>query len=245
MSETMNNELTQDGVEDGHEGGAARRGLSVVQIAVLVAAFAFLGSAIGFVVGERSNGDPLNTVDVGFMQDMGYHHGQAVQMSLLLLDKAEVDRSLQQFAQEIIMDQRYEQGVFAATLSRFGHPSEPDKTVMGWMGDPMPIDHMMGMATEAQMEQLAHLDGDEAEALWIALMCEHHLGGLHMADYAARHGKDSTTTKLAKAMVKNQRSEVLDIQRYRTRQDLPIPEGFTDPLKDPRLNPISFTEKDD
>ncbi len=219
-----------------------RRGLSALQIAVLVAACAFLGSTIGFVVGQRSNDDPLSTVDVGFMQDMGEHHTQAVQMSLLLLDKPEVDGGLKSFATEIIIGQRYEQGVFASTLSRFGHASEPGDTVMGWMGEPYPVDEMPGLATEAQMAELADAEGDDAAALWIALMCEHHLAGLHMADYEARHGSDSTTVKLAKAMVKTQRSEVIDIQRYRTTHDLPIPDGFTDPLDDQRLNPISFTD---
>ena len=42
-------------------------------------------------------------------------------------------------------------------------------------------------------------------------------------------------------MVATQRGEIIDIQRYRTRHGLPIPAGFEDPLKDQRLNPISFT----
>lgn len=233
---------------DGSAAGAAaptRSGLSVAQVAVLVAAVAFLVGAIAYVVGEgRGSADPLNAVDVGFMQDMGYHHDQATEMSLMLLDK-DVDPSLKAFAYEIIVGQRYEQGVYSATLDRFGHSSDPGETAMGWMGAEVPVEEMEGLATEEQLQQLREADGDEAAALWIALMSEHHLAGLHMADHAARHGQDDTTVNLAEATVKNQRGEVIDIQRFRADHDLPIPEGFTDPLEDQRLNPISFDAQAD
>ena len=225
---------------------AARRGLSGWQVLVLVVAVAFTVGAIAYVVGDRSGGaDPLNAVDVGYMQDMGYHHDQAVQMALLLLDKEGIDPNLKAFAQEIVIGQRYEQGIYSSTLDRFGHSSDPGDEVMGWMGEPMPIEDMTGLATEEQMDQLRNAEGDEAAALWIALMSEHHLAGLHMADYAARYGQDRTTKNLAYATVKGQRSEVIDLARYRTDHDLPIPEGFTDPTKDQRLDPLSFREQTD
>ena len=216
------------------------RWLSTGQVVVLIAAVAFLVGAIAYVIGDRSGSeDPLNAVDVGFMQDMGYHHDQATELSLLLLAKDDVDPNLKAFAQEIIIGQRYEQGIYSSTLDRFGHSSDPGDTVMGWMGEEMPIEDMTGLATEAQMDQLRAAKGKEAEALWIALMSEHHLAGLHMADYAARHGQDTTTVNLAEATVKNQRAEVIDLARFRTQHDLPIPKGFTDPTKDQRLDPLT------
>ncbi|HWJ63326.1 MAG TPA: DUF305 domain-containing protein [Acidimicrobiales bacterium] len=225
---------------------ASHRWLSTGQVIVLVAAVAFLVGAIAYVVGDKQgSADPLNDVDVGFMQDMGFHHDQAVQMSLLLLDKEGVDPDLKSFATEVVVGQRYEQGIFSSTLDRFGHSSDVGDTVMGWMGEPQPTDTMAGLATDEQMEELANAEGEDAEALWIALMSEHHLAGLHMADYAARHGKDRTTVNLAKAIVKNQRSEVLDYARYRESHDLPIPDGFTDPTKDQRLDPLSFRDQQD
>ena len=225
---------------------ARRGGLSALQIVVLVAAVAFLVGAIAYVVGDRSgSADPLNDVDVGFMQDMSYHHDQAVQMALLLLAKDDIDPNMRSFATEVVLGQRYEQGIFSSTLDRYGHSSDPGETVMGWMGEPQPAATMTGLATEEQMQQLEDATGEEAEALWIALMSEHHLAGLHMADYAARHGKDETTVNLANAIVKNQRSEILDYARYRKDHDLPIPDGFTDPTKDQRLDPLSFREHHD
>jgi uncharacterized protein (DUF305 family) len=223
-----------------------RSGLSGLQIVVLIAAIAFLVGAIAYVVGDRSgSADPLNDVDVGFMQDMSYHHDQAVQMALMLLAKDDIDPNMRSFAQEVVIGQRYEQGVFSATLDRYGHSSDPGDSVMGWMGEPQPADTMPGLATEAQLKELQDATGDDAEALWIALMSEHHLAGLHMADYAARHGKDETTVNLANAIVKNQRSEILDYARFRKDHGLPIPKGFSDPTKDQRLDPLSFREHHD
>lgn len=213
----------------------------------LALAFAVLGGAIGWTVAS-SDDDPLSATDVGFMQDMDYHHTQALQMSKILLFKDGIDRNLNGFAEEILADQRYEQGLMNAILARFDYPVDPFSvdpelgTAMGWMGPEYPRDEMAGMATEAQMDELEAAEGDEAEALWIALMTEHHLGGLHMADYEARHGSDETVRNLAETMVSNQRSEVIDLNRYRTRKDLPIPEGFDDPMTDQRLNPLSLNE---
>ena len=222
---------------------APRPGLSAGKVAALVAAVAFLAGAIAFVVGERSAADePLSATDVGFMQDMGYHHDQATQLSLILLDKPDVDRSLKSFAQEIIIGQRFEQGIFTALLDRYGYPTEAGDEVMGWMGEPIAIEDMPGMATDEQMAALQEAEGEEAEALWIALMSEHHLAGLHMADHQARYGSDETTVNLAEAIVKGQRSEIVDLDRWRRSNELPIPEGFDDPMEDQRLDPMSFRD---
>jgi uncharacterized protein (DUF305 family) len=210
--------------------------MSGLQVAVLVVAVAFLAGAVAFVLGENRGGaDPLNAVDVGFLQDMSLHHDQAVEMSLMLAGKDDVDPALAAFANEILVDQRYQQGIFSATLDRFGHSPDPGDEVMGWMGSPMPASEMTGLATPAQLAALREAEGEEAAALWIALMSEHHLAGLHMADHAARHGSDATTVNVAEGIVKTQRGEILDLARYRERVGLPIPEGFDDPTTDPLM----------
>jgi uncharacterized protein (DUF305 family) len=90
------------------------------------------------------------------------------------------------------------------------------------------------------MNELQAATGRDAEALFIALMSEHHLGGLHMADYEVRHGKDKLVRRLALAALKSQRAEVIELNLYRKANNLPIPAGFTDPTQDPRLNPIGL-----
>lgn len=187
--------------------------------------------------------DPFNEADVGFMQDMIYHHNQAIQMSKILLFQEGIDRDVRAFAEEFISDQRFEQGIFNALLARFGHPvTNPDGTAMGWMGPPFPVDQMAGMATEEQMQTLRDADGDELVTWFIALMSEHHLGGLHMADVVIREGRDEALRNIARGMLSNQRDEILDLGRARERLGLPIPEGFGDPTTDQRMNPLSLNE---
>jgi hypothetical protein len=43
--------------------------------------------------------------------------------------------------------------------------------------------------------------------------------------------------------VKNQRSEVMDLARYRERVGLPIPEGFDDPTQDQRMDTQTFRDQ--
>lgn len=216
----------------GSDGSQDTRGLGPLRIAVLVVAVAFLAGAVGWALGGRDT-DPLNATDVGFMQDMSLHHEQAIQMSILLLDKDDVDPELGLYAVEIIMSQRFDQGLFNATLDRFGHPSAPGDTVMGWMGHGIPADQMPGMASAEQMRQLRDAGGAEAESLWIALMSDHHIGGMHMAQQAGERGQDETVVGLARATKQIQADEVLELARYRARHDLPFPDGFTDPVEHP------------
>lgn len=215
--------------------------LTAGRAVVLAVAFAFLAGTVGYLVGHRTaDADPLSAIDVGFMQDMIFHHDQANRMSLILLGKDDVRPSLHGYATEIIMDQRQQQGLMNATLDRFGHDSEPGATSMGWMGHtPVPPEQMDGMASESQIDELTEASGDRAEELWIAMMSEHHLGGIEMADVEARRGHDRTTRNLAGSMVTTQRGEIIDLARYRASKHLGIPKGFTDPLRDPRLNPAS------
>ena len=203
-----------------HGTETTRSGMGPGRLAVLVAAVAFLAGAIGWAVGGRQS-DPLIT-----------KAGRITRAALLLLGKEDVDSDLLQYAQEIVISQRFDQGVFNATLDRFGHRSAPDDTVMGWMGHAMAPDEMPGLATEDQMRQLRQASGEEAAALWIALMSEHHLGGMHMAAEAVDRGQDQTVVNLARGNQTVQADEVLELSRYRLRNGLPIPDGFTDPVED-------------
>ncbi|MCU1455123.1 MAG: hypothetical protein JWN46_3269 [Acidimicrobiales bacterium] len=216
--------------------------LTAGRVVVLIVAFVFLAGAVGFTVGHRQAArDPLSAVDVGFLRDMSYHHEQAVQMSLLLLGKPGIDTNLRSFAQEVLLDQRYEAGIMQATLDRFGHDTRVGSRVMAWMGPALAPDQMPGLASPAEMARLRSATGGTASSLWIALMSRHHLGGIHMADFAARRGHDARVRNLALAMAKNQRSEIVDFGGLRQRLGLPIPAGYTDPTKDPGLAPLALT----
>src|SRR5690606_8091084 len=90
----------------------------------LAATFAFLGGAVGWILADQEE-DPLSATGIGFLQDLHFHHTQALQMSKILLYKDDIDRNLKAFAEEFLADHRFEQGLFNATLARFGHPVDP------------------------------------------------------------------------------------------------------------------------
>src|SRR3954463_13691527 len=83
------------------------------RLIVLGLALMFLGGSIGYFVTKRSDAPPgAGSVDVGFLQDMRYHHDQATQMALTYLEKpaAQQDPQLRIMASEILLGQQLEAG---------------------------------------------------------------------------------------------------------------------------------------
>ncbi len=204
-----------DNVDDDDDGGEfwwhARWRLVVLGLAVL-----FLGGSIGYFVSQRADATPgAGSVDVGFLQDMRYHHDQATQMSLIYLQKplAEQDPQLHIIATEILLGQQLEAGAMVQLLHEFGQPdSNESGTGMAWMSEPFPIAQMPGMATADQLAALKAASGVEADRQYAQLMLDHHLGGIHMAEYAVDHATNHDVLVLAKSMVSGQQSDVNELR---------------------------------
>ena len=124
------------------------------------------------------------SVDVGFLQDMRWHHDQAVRMSLFMMNKdtATQDPTVRSIAADILRTQQFEAGVMAGQLRTWGAAEANESGIgMAWMGMPVPIDRMQGMASADELERLKAATGEEADLLFLQLMRVHHEGGLHMA----------------------------------------------------------------
>jgi uncharacterized protein (DUF305 family) len=175
-----------------------------------------LGS-LGWVLGNNHAQPDPNKVDVGFLQDMHWHHDQAVEIALTYLNDPDIDPALRQGAEEILVGQSQEIGLMIQMLRDFGEAdtNETD-TGMAWMGDPTPLDSMPGMASEADLDKLATLSGAEADALFVQLMVAHHQGGIHMADYAAQHANESEVRNLATQIAGSQQEEISELQQLLT-----------------------------
>ena len=65
---------------------------------------------------------------------------------------------------------------------------------------------------DQSLEQLEQASGRQADRLFLTLMREHHLGGVHMADEAAAHASDPDIRELAARMARNQRIEANEYQ---------------------------------
>jgi uncharacterized protein (DUF305 family) len=199
------------------------------QWAVLAGAMLFLGTALGYFVAERADGPPgRGSVDVGFLYDMIGHHEQALQMASIDLGSGR-STAVRPFAQEILLFQSYEIGLMEQKLASWGHArADRPPSAMAWMpGNAVPVDAMPGMASPEELARLGDVEGDAVDALFVRLMQDHHLGGVHMAEYAAEHAADEWVRALAARMARNQRTEVAELEAAASRAGLPDdPPGY-------------------
>jgi uncharacterized protein (DUF305 family) len=182
---------------------------------VLLAVAGLLGSfGIGYLLGSQSSDLSHNSVDVGFLQDMRIHHEQASIMAMTYLEASPNGNTVQRMiAREILLTQSMETGRMIQLLRMFKE-SETNLTdqVMGWMNEPTPIDRMPGYATDEQMEQLQKSRDAEADALFRDLMIAHHLGGVHMVEYAMENAKHPEVRKMAESMLREQTGEINELR---------------------------------
>src|SRR3546814_13100297 len=83
-------------------------GLAWRRVIAAVAAFAWLGGAIGWYIAQDRPPGP-GSVDAGFYLHMPAHHAQGVQLALLQLDHGE-NRVVLGFATEVVLLQQYALG---------------------------------------------------------------------------------------------------------------------------------------
>jgi uncharacterized protein (DUF305 family) len=202
-----------------------------VQVAVGVLALMFLAGAVGFVLGSRdaeASSPSADSADVGFLYDMTAHHRQALLIAELQLTNGS-DPVAMRWARDILRAQSYEIGLMEMRLGTFGHdPGDAPATAMAWMGMPMSVDAMPGLATEDEIDALRTASGAEADALFYALMIDHHLGGVAMAEEAATRATDDWVAETAATMAAIQASEITEMSVDRDDAGFPAdPPGFT------------------
>ena len=202
-------------VEDAAEVDAPRRrGPSIWQIVVMVLVVGAVGGWMARTYLPASH-PGRDSVDVGFLNDMSTHHQQAIQMGLTYQQRG-TDPLLGQMAREIVVSQAAEIGAMNQILEAWGEHDPPEQS-MAWMGHAAPSSAMPGMATPAELAGLAKLSGRALDDEFSRLMIAHHAGGLAMAEYAAAHASDASVRRRAKAMAEGQQSEILELNKRRSR----------------------------
>ena len=133
--------------------------------------------------------------DVRFMQDMIPHHHQATEMAALVKDRTN-DKDLREIAGRIdasqsdeikfMQDWLRERGEKAPTPGAAMDHDKMDHDAMGHGekdGHKMSMSmEMMGMASPAQMKELAGLDGVAFDKMFLELMIRHHEGAVTMVE---------------------------------------------------------------
>jgi uncharacterized protein (DUF305 family) len=186
---------------------------SKLNLIVVAVAIAVLCGGLGWLVGNnRAIPNPSST-DIGFLQDMRAHHEQAVYLGLYYLSDKDTNPALRDIAREIVFDQGIDIGRMIQLLRQFGatETNETD-TAMTWMHEPVPIDRMPGLASDADITKLLASTGRAADQLFVALMTTHHQAGIHMAQYAVDHANVIEVRRFAYAMVVGQTGEISEMQ---------------------------------
>jgi uncharacterized protein (DUF305 family) len=200
---------------------STRRWLLIALAAVAITAVAF---AIGRFTAFGASAAPVypSTVsaDAGFARDMQVHHGQAIEMAMEIYRKTE-DPELRILAYDIATAQSAQRGEMYGWLVQWGLPQASEQPLMTWMEDSSEHSHgdtstrtdaelreEMGMATDAQLAQLAAATGGEADCLFLDLMIRHHQGAIPMAEAVQELGDEPRVSAVAASMVSGQSAEI-------------------------------------
>jgi len=188
-----------------------------VNVLVMIVTAVLVAGMIGWLVGDDGRDVDTSEVDVGFLHDMRFHHEQAVEMSLTYLGRPDVARGVVPVARSIAFGQAFEIGMMFQLLVDMNAPlTAEDDQVMAWMGMPMDDDEMDGMASEAELDELASAEGAEADELYLDLMIAHHEGGLHMLEYAAEEAANADVRRYAAAWAEAQSAEIRELAALRS-----------------------------
>lgn len=187
---------------------------------VAIAAVAFaIGRFTAFGAGTPAS-PTSDSADAGFARDMQLHHGQAVDMAMQIYRKTD-DDALRTVSYDIATTQSTQRGEMYDWLVNWGLPQDGGP-LMSWMSD---ADHgghgsdaapasdadlrtAMGMATDAELAQLADATGTTADCLFLTLMIRHHEGAIPMADAVLERGAQERVKQVATSMKAGQLAEI-------------------------------------
>ena len=213
----------------------ASQALSGTRLLVVGGLLVLVAIVVGVLVGRATATAAAPTpgessAEAGFARDMQVHHGQAIEMSLIIRERTD-DPEIRLLALDIATGQTQQQGQMFAWLTMWGLPQTSSGPAMGWMSSPALnndeqggdhtgmdmtdgsssealADSMPGMATPDDLQLLSSLSGVEAERLYLRLMMAHHQGGVEMAESVLARSNDPQVRTLAQGMVQQQSKEL-------------------------------------
>jgi uncharacterized protein (DUF305 family) len=187
----------------------------LIVLAVAGAAFA-VGrfSAFGTSPSVPGNSSP----EAGFARDMQVHHTQAIEMAMEIYRKTD-DPELRILAYDIATTQSGQRGEMYGWLVQWGL-SQSGGPLMSWMDASSEHGHdaaaktddelraEMGMASDAELAELAAATGTAADCDFLALMIRHHEGAIPMAEAVIELGDEPRVLGVAQAMAEGQAAEI-------------------------------------
>jgi uncharacterized protein (DUF305 family) len=172
-----------------------------------------LAGCVGVAMNGMDGSDPavdaedpgFNAADETFVTGMIPHHEQALEMAEILLDKDGVDERVVALAERIQEAQQPEIDLMTSWLEDWG--VDPD------MGDMPGMDHGDdGMMSDDDMAALEAASGEEASALFLEQMVEHHEGAIEMSQQELDNGMNADALELARQIIDAQTAEIAEME---------------------------------
>ncbi|WP_018467613.1 DUF305 domain-containing protein [Calidithermus timidus] len=139
--------------------------------------------------------------EAAFARHMIPHHAQAITLAKLL-EARTPDPNLQTLARDIYLTQEAQIGQMNAWLPPWERPFSRSARFDAAMRE------AMGLASEAEVADLASKSGREAEVRFLQLMIRHHQGAIPMITQALPEVQRELPRKLLLAMAKSQTLEI-------------------------------------
>lgn len=174
--------------------------------ALVVVALAGLVAAVTLLVDRHGRFPADDSAAAGFARDMGTHHAQAVQMAELIRTRTD-DPTIRMLATDISLTQQAQRGQMYGWLDVWGLSANSPEAPMAWMG--MQVEgRMPGMASREEINRLAQLESQAADALFLTLMMEHHRAGVDMVEAVLERPIPPEVRQLASTMGAAQTAEI-------------------------------------
>jgi uncharacterized protein (DUF305 family) len=167
-------------------------------LAGAAAAVAVAGVTTAWVTGR-------DTENTAYARMMSVHHGQAVEMALRVAMYG-ADPDLRVVAVDALLTQQNQVGRFQQFLDERGATSmlEPGET-------------MPGMVPTAALAEFRTLTGVELDRRFVALMIDHHIGGVEMSRDALDSGLTGEMARLGRSVIASQTAEINGLRAFAER----------------------------
>jgi uncharacterized protein (DUF305 family) len=211
---------------------SSRRWVIVVLACLAIAGLAFaIGRFSTFGSSPAASVPTSGSAEAGFSRDMQAHHAQAIAMAMEIYRKTD-DDELRVLSYDIATGQAGQRGEMYDWLVQWGLP-QTGGPMMAWMAaSTSGHDHggsdgavltddeartAMGMASDAELAELADATGQAADCLFLSLMIRHHEGAIPMADAVLELGSEPRVLRVAQSMKTGQTAEIAAMQSMQQR----------------------------
>jgi uncharacterized protein (DUF305 family) len=194
--------------------GRSRQRYGTGMLVLATVAGLLLGYAVALLTLRPSTpGD--TSPEAGFARDMTIHHDQAVTMAMIAYQRA-THLSVRTVGEDIAGNQQGQIGMMQQWLRDWDVLPTGSRPPMSWMPDgaaALQDGLMPGMATPEELAELRAATGVEVDRLFLELMVDHHLGGIHMVDAILEVSDHEDVRWLAQTQKNGQQQEITLMRR--------------------------------